>query len=176
MQLIALAPPALLTSDIWETKHGDMIARHDQLLDVLYEAASGASLAPVREERHLLPGSAARPGDLLIRRWADGKDAAIDVTVTVPLARFNVAAAADEAFNRKVQGTAQACQDQGIAFFPVAVKTLGGFHRVATEQVKRIGAALARHQGSDERVASRQLLQRLSITLMRGNAAMLMKS
>ena len=95
-----------------------MIARHDQLLDVLYEAASGASLAPVREERHLLPGSAARPGDLLIRRWADGKDAAIDVTVTVPLARFNVAAAADEAFNRKVQGTAQACQDQGIAFFP----------------------------------------------------------
>ena len=100
---------------VWETKHGDMIARHD-----------------------------------LIRRWADGKDAAIDVTVTVPLA-----AAADEAFNRKVQGTAQACQDQGIAFFPVAMETLGGFHRVATEQVKRIGAALARHQGSDERVASR---------------------
>ena len=88
----------------------------------------------------------------------------------------NVAAAADEAFNRKVQGTAQACQDQGIAFLPVAVETLGGFHRVATEQVKRIGAALARHQGSDERVTSRQLLQRLSITLMRGNAAMLMKS
>ena len=45
---------------------------------------------------------------------------------------------------------------------------------MATEQVKRIGAALARHQGSDERVASRQLLQRLSIPLMRGNAAMLM--
>ena len=64
------------------------------------------------------------------------------MTVTVPLARFNVAAAADEAFNRKVQGTAQACQDQGIAFFPVAVETLGGFHRVATEQVKRIGCLL----------------------------------
>ena len=162
-------------------KHGDRIARHDQLRDVLYEAASSASLAPVREERHLLPGTAARPGDLLIRRWADGKDAAIDVTVTGPLARSNVAAAAaeagsalDKAFNRKVQGTAQACQDQGLAFFPVAVETLGGFHRVATEQVKRIGAALARHQGSDEKVASRQLFQRMSITLMRGNAAMLM--
>ena len=61
---------------------------------------------------------------------ADGKDAAIDVTVTVPLARFNVAAAADEAFNRKVQGTAQACQDQGIAFFPVAVETLGNAGRL----------------------------------------------
>ena len=78
-------------------KHGDRIARHDQLRDVLYEAASSASLAPVREERHLLPGTAARPGDLLIRRWADGKDAAIDVTVTGPLARSNVVAAAAEA-------------------------------------------------------------------------------
>ena len=45
---------------------------------------------------------------------------------------------------------------------------------MATKQVKRIGAALARHQGSDEKAASRQLLQRMSITLMRGNAAMLM--
>ena len=158
-------------------KHGDRIARHDQLRDVLYEAASSASLAPVREERHLLPGSAARPGDLLIRRWADGKDAAIDVTVTGPLARTNVAeagSALNKAFNRKVQGTAQACQDQGLAFLPVAMETLGGFHKVAMEQVKRIGAALARHQGSDEKAASRQLLQRMSITLMRGNAAMLM--
>ena len=30
-----------------------------------------------------------------VLQLADGKDAAIDVTVTVPLARFNVAAAAD---------------------------------------------------------------------------------
>ena len=65
-----------------------------------------------------------------VLQLADGKDAAIDVTVTVPLARFNVAAAADEAFNRKVQGTAQACQDQGIAFFPVAVETLGNAGRL----------------------------------------------
>ena len=42
------------------------------------------------------------------------------------------------------------------------------------EQVKLIGAALARHQGSDKQVVSRQLFQRMSITLMRGNAALLM--
>ena len=41
------------------------------------------------------------------------------------------------------------------------------------EQVKRIGAALARNQGSDEKVATRQLFQRLSLTLMRGNAALI---
>ena len=69
----------------------DRIARHDLLRDVIYEAASSASLAPVKEERHLLPGTAARPGDVFIRRWSDGKDAALDVTVTSPLASSNLA-------------------------------------------------------------------------------------
>ena len=41
------------------------------------------------------------------------------------------------------------------------------------EEVKKIWAAVARHQGSDERVATRQLFQRLSLTLMRGNAALI---
>ena len=40
--------------------------------------------------------------------------------------------------------------------------------------MKRIGAAVARHQGIEERVATKQLFQRLSVTLMRGNAALLM--
>ena len=57
--------------------------------------------------------------------------------------------------------------------FPVAVETLGDFHGVASDQVKRIGAALARHQGSDEKVAARQLFERMSITLMRGTAMLM---
>ena len=96
--------------------------------------------------------------------------------MTGPLANSNVEAAAEEpgsallkAVNRKVQGAAQACQAQGLVFLPVAFETPGGFHRVAIEQVKKIGAALARHQGTDE-----QLFQRLSLTLMRGNAALLL--
>ena len=162
-------------------KHGDRIARHDQLRDVIFEAAASASLAPAREERHLLPGSAARPGDVMIRRWSDGKDGALDITVTGSLARTNVEAAAEvagsaltKAVQRKVQGVAEACQQQGLAFLPIAFETLGGFHQVAVEQVKRIGVALARNQGSDEKVATRQLFQRLSLTLMRGNAALIL--
>ena len=137
------------------------------------ETASSAALAPVREAAHLLPGAVARPGDVLIRRWVDGKDGALDVTVTGPLAQSNVQAAAAEsgaalekAFKLKVQGAAQACQDQGIAFLPIAIETLGGFHKVAVEQVKRIGVAVARHQGVLETVAVKQLFQRLSLTLM----------
>ena len=162
-------------------KHGDRIARHDQMRDVVFEAAASASLAPAREERHLLPGSAARPGDVMIRRWVDGKDAALDITVTGPLARSNVAAAAEEAgsalskaVQRKVQGVAEACQEQRLVFLPIAFETLGGFHEVAVGQVKRIGTAIARNQGSDERVAVKQLFQRLSLTLMRGNASLML--
>ena len=61
-----------------------------------------------------------------------------------------------------------------IRLLPIALETLGRSHKVAVEQVKRIGAAVARHQGSDERVATRQLFQRLSLTLMRGNAALIL--
>ena len=77
-------------------KYQERIARHDQLRDVLYEPAASAALAPIKEAAHLLAGAAARPGDILIRRWADGKDGALDVTVTGPLAQSNVEAAAAE--------------------------------------------------------------------------------
>ena len=45
--------------------------------------------------------------------------------------------------------------------------------KVAVEQLKRLGAAVGRHQGCDEKVSSRQLFQRLSLTLMRGKAALI---
>ena len=56
---------------------------HNMLRDVIFEAAASADLGPVKEEKHLLPGSSARPGDVVIRRWSNGKDGAIDVTVTI---------------------------------------------------------------------------------------------
>ena len=47
-------------------------------------------------------------------------------------------------------------------------------HHQAISQLKRLGAALARHTGgSDEREVVSQLVQRISLHLMRGNAAMI---
>ena len=158
----------------------DRIARHNMLRDVIFEAAASADLGPSREEKHLLPGTAARPGDVIIRRWANGKDAAIDITVTGPLAASNVEAAAakagaalDKACDRKLRETADACRQEGLVFLPFAVETLGGLHPGAVTQVKQIGAALARSKGLEESVATGQLFGRLSLTLMRGNAVML---
>ena len=43
------------------------------LRDVIFETAASADLGPAKEERDLLPGTSARPGDVLIRRWLHGK-------------------------------------------------------------------------------------------------------
>ena len=48
-------------------------------------AAVAAGLGPVKEGRFLLPGNDRRPADVLIRNWAGGKDAALDVTVVTPI-------------------------------------------------------------------------------------------
>ena len=122
----------------------------------------------------------ARPGDVFIRRWSDGKDAALDVTVTSPLASSNLAdatacpgGALEKAYDRKMRDTADACRQQGLVFLPIALETLGGMHHLAVNQLKRLGAALARHTGSDEREVVSQLMQKISLHLMRGNAAMI---
>ena len=162
-------------------RYSDRIVRHNQLRDLLYETAASAALGPVREGCFLLPGTAAKPADVLLPRWSDGKDRALDVTVTSPLCQTNVARAAAEAgsalksaFERKVQGAAAACYEQGITFSPIAAETLvgGGLHRVAVVQLKRLASALARQSGEDEGIATRQLFQRFSLCLMQGNAQM----
>ena len=85
----------------------------------------------------------------------------------------NAGSALEKAYERKVQGAAEACRQQGLAFVPLALEALGGFHRVTVRQVKMLAAALARHTGQEEDEAARHLFQRLSLCLMRGNAAML---
>ena len=161
-------------------KTSDRIARHNMLRDVLFETAASADLAPSREEKYLLPGTVARPGDVTIRRWVNGKDGAIDVTVTGPLCPSNVAGAAtnagaslSKAYERKVRDTAEACRNQGLVFLPFAMETLGGLHSGAVAQVKQLAAVLARCKGLEEGEVTGQLFGKLSLTLMRGNAQMI---
>ena len=159
---------------------GERIARHNILRDALHQSAAAAGLGPVKEGRFLLPGRDARPADLLIPRWTGGQDAALDVTVVSALQAAMVAGSATtdsyavgKAFERKVARVGEACRQQGISFIPIAADTLGGWHKVAIEQVKKLGAVLARHRGEEEQVEVRHLRQRLSLLLMRGNASLM---
>ena len=158
---------------------GERVSRHNALRDALYSTAVAASLGPSREGRFLLPGDDRRPADVLIPHWTGGQDTAWDVTVIHPLQAATVAGAAaspghalEVAVNRKNRGALEDCRRQGIKFIPLAVESLGGWHELAVGEIRKLAAALARQSGQEEKEARGHLLQRLSVSLIRGNRAL----
>ena len=108
-----------------------------------------------------------------------GKDAALDVTVINPLQTATVAQAAQTpghalqvAHRRKMDKSWQPCHNQGIVFLPLAVESLGAWHKSAIGEIKKLGCAVARHTGEEESTTIRHLFQQLSIALAKGNAAL----
>ena len=65
------------------------------------------------------------------------------------------------------------CENEGMGFKPLPVETMGGWHEDALEQIRKLGQALARASGQEEAEVVHHLFQRLSVLLMRGNAALL---
>ena len=76
------------------------------------------------------------------------------------------------AHKRKLDKSWESCRRQGIEFIPIADKSLGAWHSSAVAEVKKLGSLLARHTGEDETVQVQRLFQQLSVSLMRGNAAL----
>ena len=159
--------------------HGERIARHNALRDTIHSTAANAALAPTKEGRFLLPGEGGRPADIFIPHWSAGRDAALDVTVINPLQAAQVHGAAataghalGEAHRRKLDKSWEACHRQGIEFLPLAVECLGAWHPSAIAELKKLGSALARQTGEEESTTIQRLFQRLSISLVKGNAAL----
>ena len=159
---------------------GERIARHNHLRDALFHTAVAAALGSVKEERAVIPGSNARPADLLIPNWSGGKDAVMDVTVNNPLQLSLLERSADSpghslnvAFNRKWTKYGEACLQEGVKFIPLPCETFGAWHEAALCEIKKLGCALARHLGQDESETVKHLFESLSILLMKGNIALL---
>ena len=159
---------------------GERISRHNSLRDTLHHTAVKAALGPTKEGQYLLPGEGGKPADIFIPRHAGGKDCALDVTVVNPLQAALVAQAAETpghalkvAHKRKLDKSWQACNQQGIVFLPLAVESLGAWHKSAVGEIKKLGSALARHTGEEETTVTLHLFQQLSIALVKGNAALL---
>ena len=128
----------------------------------------------------MLPGADRRPADVLVPHWAGGRDAALDVTVvhpiqdaTMPNAATTPGFALSFAHDRKIRGAEEDCRRQGIAFIPMVAESFGGWHTAAEREVRKLGAALARHTGQEEGEAIGHFWGRLGILLQRGNAALL---
>ena len=70
--------------------------------------------------------------------------------------------------------TADLCDQQGIALIPMAAESLGGWHKVALEQLRKLGSALARHTGQEEGETISHLLTRASVLLQKGLSSLLL--
>ena len=159
---------------------GERITRHNHLRDHIHSMAATAVLSPVKEGQHLLPGAHRRPAYVLIPNWAQGRDAALDITVIHPLQRETVTAASTtpghaltHAYNRKIRGAYEECKTVGIEFIPIVFESLGGVHTVAEREVRKLASAMASRAGQEEEEASRHSFNRLSILLMKSNSAIL---
>ena len=162
--------------------NGERISRHNDLCNVLFRTAQKANLGPSREYRGLIPGSSARPADIFLKNWVRGQDAALDVTVISPMQvavidqeGANPGYALRLAWDRKMRSAYDACSAQRIKFIPLPVETFGGWHCEAEKQIERIGRELARStSGADQKTSTNHLFQRLSLTLQKGNAALIL--
>ena len=160
---------------------GDRIGRHNAVRDALFHIAGAASLSPILETGHIIPGSQRRPGDITIPNWARGRPAAIDVTITSPLQQTTISGAAVEvgvaAHRREQAKDDQAlgpCEASGVDFLPVAVETFGAWGPVGLKTISQVSQRWADRHGEPRPRALTWIHQKLSVALQRGNATMLL--
>ena len=133
---------------------GERIARHNHLRDALYSTAASAHLAPLREERALIPGEAGRPADVMLPHYEAGRHLLLDVTVVSSLQAGLVDRAAElpghalqHRHAEKWRKYGEACQAEGMIFRAMTLEVLGGMHEATVSTVKRLGQSLARAGG-----------------------------
>ena len=73
---------------------------------------------------------------------------------------------------RKMATHAASCREVGVSFIPLAVESLGGWSDLAAKTISHIGRLLGQRLGIPPSITSRQLFQRCSVSLWRGNAAL----
>ena len=65
-------------------------------------------------------------------------------------------------------------QQAGVSFIPLPFETLGGWHVSTVKEVKKIASVLSRQTGANEGETISHIIQRMSILLIKGNAALLL--
>lgn len=108
-------------------------SRHDIVRDTFGDICYRASV-PYKIEATLgflsRDGGDARPTDIMVYNWEDGRDTCFDVTVVSPFARGGVQAftpglALDKAIERKRVNDLDVCNANGYSFGTLAFTTLG---------------------------------------------------
>ena len=160
--------------------NGDRISRHNAIRDVLFSAAQSAALAPSKETPGLVPNSLARPADILLPNWHQGRPAFVDVHVISPLQQLTLAEASSipghallVGTRRKLASNLPACRAMGAECIPLVTETLGGLSEDAIHTIRAIGHAIGiRSCSPDPSTSTKHLFSRTAIALWRGNATL----
>ena len=81
--------------------------------------------------------------------------------------------AVNKAYNGKVTKFGDKCAAEGLAFFPLAVDTLGLWHKSSLATITKLGTQQARHLDKEPAEQVRFLRQRLAISLAKDCSQML---
>ena len=160
--------------------NGDRISRHNAIRDVLFSAAQSAALAPSKETPGFVPNSLARPADILLPNWHQGRPAFVDVHVISPLQQLTLAEASSipghallVGTRRKLASNLPACRAMGAECIPLVTETLGGLSEDAIHTIRAIGHAIGiRSCSPDPSTSTKHLFSRTAIALWRGNATL----
>ena len=82
--------------------------------------------------------------------------------------------AANKRFQEKKNKYTQACENEGIKFFPVIVETFGGWHKESELVITKLARQLASQTGAASQDTIQHLYQRLGILLTRANANLIL--
>jgi hypothetical protein len=164
-----------LTCQCW----GGRIHRHHSISNECARILAKAHHNPSRE--HSLDGRT-RPADVYIPHWTAGRPLALDFAVTHPLqpqsfdmAGVRVPGSWAEAYASTHKAKyIEPCMARGVDFQAMVVETYGSWDPAALTILNEIANQYAMHQGIDAPVAADRLLGRLSVTLMRLNARMML--
>jgi hypothetical protein len=164
-----------LTCQCW----GGRIHRHHAISNECAKILTKAHHNPTRERS--LDGRT-RPADVYIPHWSAGRPLALDFAVTHPLQSqsFNMAEARTPgswagAYAEKHKSKyIEPCNERGVDFQAMVVETYGAWDPAALIILNEIANQYAKHQQLDPAAAAERLFTKLSVTLMRLNARMML--
>ena len=144
-------------------------------------ACSAASLSPVCEQKNLISETNSRSGDVYLPSWSAGHPAALDVIIASPLQPSVISIAARSGFalraaeDRNFRQYSQYCARIGVQFILMAFEPFGGLSDLVRKILERIVLLTGNKSlySADLSVAFSRLAQSISVTLMQGNAIML---
>ena len=179
---VCLAPIDCFGDHLLECSHGPMrIRRHDALVDIVCHALSQSHPGVLKEQR-VSGEDHSRPGDVYHPDFLSGRAAYFDLSVrstTQPSyissasSCAGVAAAAGEL--AKDQRHQDVVEEAGCDFIPLVVETFGVWSPFAFRTLQTIADRTTTRSGTSHRLARKNLLQQLSVSLWMNNARMILR-